>query len=381
MWARPDASEAIERFCTHIRNALRRAWVSPEERREQEEAAVQRLAETERLGREVGAKRRADEEAGQQTAEEKRRERETEAEQRRKVEAEAKSRADEEQRQRGARGGAKASGGATAESREDERLRTDAEARRRAEEEERRRLRRSKARPLWPPSRPVLMASSLFGLAALAAIGVWIVIQPQPPAPAPIAPTLASNIPLSTEQERALKPKDTFKECTNCPEMVVVPAGTFKMGSPANEPGRDDDEGAQHTVTLARQFAVGKFALTFDEWDACAADGGCNGYKPDNLGWGRGRQPVIEVSLGRRPAIRRVAVQDDRQGLSSAFRGRVRICDAGGDADGLSVGELHRQVGELHRQEQRQLRQLWQPVGRQTNRSGWFVRSKPVRSL
>ena len=290
-----DASEAIERFCTHIRNALRRAWVSPEERKQQEEAAVQRLAETERLGREVEAKRRADEEAGQQAAEEKRRERETEAEQRRKVEAEAKSRADEERRQRETEAEQKRAE-AQRQRAEDERLRTDAEARRRAEEEERRRLRRSKARPLWPPSRPVLMASSLFGLAALAAIGVWIVIQPQPPAPAPVAPTLASNIPLSTEQERALKPKDTFKECTNCPEMVVVPAGTFKMGSPANEPGRDDDEGAQHTVTLARQFAVGKFALTFDEWDACAADGGCNGYKPDNLGWGRGRQPVIEVS-------------------------------------------------------------------------------------
>jgi formylglycine-generating enzyme required for sulfatase activity len=49
-------------------------------------------------------------------------------------------------------------------------------------------------------------------------------------------------------------------------------------------------------VTLARPFAVGRFAVTFDEWDACAADGGCNGYKPEDKGWGRGRRPVIEVS-------------------------------------------------------------------------------------
>ena len=97
-------------------------------------------------------------------------------------------------------------------------------------------------------------------------------------------------------QERALKPKDTFQECTNCPEMMVVPAGSFTMGSPANEPGRYADEGPQHTVTIARQFAVGQFELTFDEWDACVADGGCNGYKPNDEGWGRGRRPVINVS-------------------------------------------------------------------------------------
>ena len=56
------------------------------------------------------------------------------------------------------------------------------------------------------------------------------------------------------------------------------------------------DEGPQRTVTIARQFAVGRFPVTFDEWDACAADGGCNGYKPSDEGWGRGRRPVINVS-------------------------------------------------------------------------------------
>jgi formylglycine-generating enzyme required for sulfatase activity len=97
-------------------------------------------------------------------------------------------------------------------------------------------------------------------------------------------------------QEKALKPKDTFKECANCPEMMVVPAGSYTRGSPTSEPGRSGDEGPQHTVTIARQFAVGRFEVTFDEWDACAADGGCNGYKPSDEGWGRGRRPVINVS-------------------------------------------------------------------------------------
>jgi formylglycine-generating enzyme required for sulfatase activity len=111
---------------------------------------------------------------------------------------------------------------------------------------------------------------------------------------APAASTEAA--PLSPMQEKTLKPKDTFKECANCPEMMVVPAGSFMMGSPTSEPGRSADEGPQHTVTIARPFAVGRFAVTFDEWDACAADGGCNGYKPSDEGWGRGRRPVINVS-------------------------------------------------------------------------------------
>jgi formylglycine-generating enzyme required for sulfatase activity len=119
-------------------------------------------------------------------------------------------------------------------------------------------------------------------------------LAPVPPIAEPEAP--ATDVPLSPDQERALKPKETFKECSNCPEMIVVPAGSFTMGSPANERGRGPAEGPQHTVTFARKFAVGKFALTFDEWDACVADNGCKGYKPSDQGWGRGRQPVISVS-------------------------------------------------------------------------------------
>jgi formylglycine-generating enzyme required for sulfatase activity len=101
---------------------------------------------------------------------------------------------------------------------------------------------------------------------------------------------------LSAAQEQVLKPGDTFQECMNCPKMMVVPAGSFTMGSPASELGHDDFEGPQHKVTIARQFAVGQFELTFDDWDACAADGGCSGYKPSDQGWGRSRRPVINVS-------------------------------------------------------------------------------------
>ena len=101
---------------------------------------------------------------------------------------------------------------------------------------------------------------------------------------------------LSKTEECALTPKSVFKECDKCPEMVVVPQGSFKMGSAVNEPEREPDEGPQHAVKLVRDFAVGRFVVTFAEWDACTAEGGCKGYRPADQGWGRGAQPVINVS-------------------------------------------------------------------------------------
>ncbi len=89
---------------------------------------------------------------------------------------------------------------------------------------------------------------------------------------------------------------ETFRDCETCPEMVVVPAGTFQMGSSASEEGRDYDEGPVHRVTIGQPFAVGVYEVTFAEWDACVRGGGCGGYRPADNGWGRGQWPVIKVS-------------------------------------------------------------------------------------
>jgi formylglycine-generating enzyme required for sulfatase activity len=88
---------------------------------------------------------------------------------------------------------------------------------------------------------------------------------------------------------------DTFRDCAACPRMVPVPAGSYLMGSPATEAGRHEDE-EQRTVTIADPFAVGMYEVTFAQWDACVAAGGCGGHRPDDGGWGRGRRPVINVS-------------------------------------------------------------------------------------
>lgn len=87
----------------------------------------------------------------------------------------------------------------------------------------------------------------------------------------------------------------TFKECSVCPEMVVIPAGSFKMGSPKSESHHDSDEEPIRAVSISR-FALGRTEITFTQWDACVADGGCSGYRPDDEGWGRGSRPVINVS-------------------------------------------------------------------------------------
>jgi formylglycine-generating enzyme required for sulfatase activity len=77
-------------------------------------------------------------------------------------------------------------------------------------------------------------------------------------------------------------PPRSFRDCPECPEMVVIPAGSTRLAS-----GRD--------VTIASPFAVGKFEVTFAEWDACLSAGGCS-HRPNDSGWGRDRQPVISVN-------------------------------------------------------------------------------------
>ncbi len=92
-----------------------------------------------------------------------------------------------------------------------------------------------------------------------------------------------------------LPARAVFRDGDECPEMVVIPAGEFLMGSPEGEPGRSAHEGPRRKVTIARPFAVGKYPITFDEWDACVKAGGTK-CKPEDAGWGRGRRPVISVS-------------------------------------------------------------------------------------
>ena len=78
--------------------------------------------------------------------------------------------------------------------------------------------------------------------------------------------------------------------------MVTIPPGTFKLGSPQSDVGVYTNEGPQHQVTISHAFAVGVHDVTFDQWDLCFSGGGCEGYRPSDHGWGRGKRPVINIS-------------------------------------------------------------------------------------
>jgi formylglycine-generating enzyme required for sulfatase activity len=100
---------------------------------------------------------------------------------------------------------------------------------------------------------------------------------------------------LTAAAERALKPGDSFRECAkDCPEMVVVSAGEFMMGSPADERDHHANEDPLHRVTIARPLAVSKFEVTFEQWDACVDFGTCAHGPHSNMGGGT--EPVINVS-------------------------------------------------------------------------------------
>ena len=78
----------------------------------------------------------------------------------------------------------------------------------------------------------------------------------------------------SSAQAAPAAPGTVFKDCKDCPEMVVLPTGSFTMGTPDDELGRQDDEGPLHQVTFTRAFAISRFQVLAGEWDSFIKDTG-----------------------------------------------------------------------------------------------------------
>ena len=95
---------------------------------------------------------------------------------------------------------------------------------------------------------------------------------------------------------QAVPGKTFFRECDMCPVMAVVPAGSNLIGSPNDESSRSSTEGPQQPVAFRLAFAVGRSEVSFEEYLACIAEGGCNPDRPGDYGWGYGKQPAINVS-------------------------------------------------------------------------------------
>ncbi len=139
-----------------------------------------------------------------------------------------------------------------------------------------------------------------------------------PPAPAIPAEPACDGLLVAVAQPGArpcIKPGsgESFKDCPECPEMVVVPAGSFTMGSPDSEPKRLSSEGPQHKVTIGEPFAAGRFAVTRDQFDAFvkdsghSLDGGCFVYTGAESNWKQDnaasfRSPGF-IQTGLHPAV------------------------------------------------------------------------------
>ena len=93
----------------------------------------------------------------------------------------------------------------------------------------------------------------------------------------------------------------SFRDCADCPEMVWIPPGKLLQGELAVK----NVNARLNEVTLRYPLAVGKFEVTFDEWDRCVTDGGCsNSVIAGSAGgallkarWGRGRQPIVNIAM------------------------------------------------------------------------------------
>jgi len=128
--------------------------------------------------------------------------------------------------------------------------------------------------------------------------------DPQPPPPPPptgasVPPSPAGPIILASapaDASRLGTGVHLFRECETCPVMAVVPAGQAAVGSPDSESGHNPSEAPVQAIAIRQPFAVGRSEVSFEEWLACVAEGGCNAYRPGDYGWGYGKQPVINVS-------------------------------------------------------------------------------------
>jgi len=98
---------------------------------------------------------------------------------------------------------------------------------------------------------------------------------------------------VSASSAPAPRAGESFRDCSDCPQMVSIPSGSFQMGSPASEAGRHSDEGPQRRVSVP-SFAAGRYEVTWAEYGACVSAGTCEAAKDD--GFGKGSRPVTNVA-------------------------------------------------------------------------------------
>jgi formylglycine-generating enzyme required for sulfatase activity len=88
---------------------------------------------------------------------------------------------------------------------------------------------------------------------------------------------------------------EPFRDCLECPQMVPLPTGRFRMGASWFDRDSQSDERPKVDISVAAPFAIGRTEVTFDQWKSCVTGGGCRGREPNDAGFGRGMHPVVDV--------------------------------------------------------------------------------------
>ena len=129
-------------------------------------------------------------------------------------------------------------------------------------------------------------------------VGSMLTLSPIATGGATVTVTASDADGNTATQRFSVQVDGRFRDCAECPEMVAVPAGSFMMGAPEEEEGSSGAERPVHRVDIAAPFAIGVHEVTFAQWDACVAAGGCDGYEPwsSHVGQARANRPVTEVS-------------------------------------------------------------------------------------
>ena len=154
------------------------------------------------------------------------------------------------------------------------------------------------------PLPPVVWAA--VGAVCALGLGLWLSSQPWSPsppvkpapvpAPSPVSVPAKESAPPRPVAERAVGTvfRDALKDGGQGPAMVVLPTGSFRMGSPSGETDRDSDEGPVRMVNISQRIAMGRYEVTFADYDRFVA--ATSGRRPNDRGWGRGSRPVINVN-------------------------------------------------------------------------------------
>ena len=138
--------------------------------------------------------------------------------------------------------------------------------------------------------------------------------------------------------------RDKLKEGGKGPEMIVLAAGNFTMGSPGTESGRREDEGPQRRVTISQPFALSNHEITFREYDSFAK---ATGRKlPYDSGWGRGNRPVIYVSWEDATAYARWLSEQSGQQYQLPTEAEWEYAARAGSTTAVSFGDDLSRLGE-----------------------------------